>query len=83
LVLGTVGTVLGVCFGALICTILKHYQFIELPADVYYFTSLPVMLEGIDVLVIASATLFLCLLATFYPAIQAAKLNPVDAVRYG
>jgi len=83
LVIGIIGTILGVCFGSLLCTILKYYHFIELPEDVYYFTTLPVSLDPLDVLLIASATLVLCLLATLYPAIQASKLNPVDAIRYG
>lgn len=83
LTIGAVGTTLGVCLGSVLCTILKHYPFIELPADVYYFTTLPVMLEPFDVLIIASATLLLCFLAALYPAIKASRLNPVDGIRYG
>jgi len=83
LIIGAFGTILGVCFGSLLCTILKYYHFIELPEDVYYFTTLPVLLDPLDVLFIALASLLLCLLATLYPAIQASRLNPVDAIRYG
>jgi lipoprotein-releasing system permease protein len=83
LAVGVTGTILGVCFGSLLCTILKYYHFIELPEDVYYFTTLPVRLNPFEVLVIALAALVLCLLATLYPANQASKLNPVDAIRYG
>jgi len=83
MVIGIVGTILGVSFGWVLCTILRYYHFIELPEDVYYFTTLPVRLELPDVMVIASATLLLCFLSTLYPARQASKLDPIDAIRYG
>ncbi len=84
MVIGALGTVLGVIFGSALCTILKHYKIVELTGDIYYFTStLPVRLEILDVVLIVSATLVICFLATLYPARQAAKLNPVEAIRYG
>ncbi|MEA3232891.1 MAG: FtsX-like permease family protein, partial [Thermodesulfobacteriota bacterium] len=83
LVIGVLGTALGVIFGFILCWILEKYKFIELPGDVYYITTLPVRLEMLDVVMIAVATIFICFLATLYPAGQAAKLDPVDAIRYG
>jgi len=81
--IGTLGTVLGVSLGFVLCTLLQHYQFIELPGDVYYITTLPVKLQWLDVLAIASSALVICFLSTLYPARQAARFNPVDAFRYG
>ena len=49
----------------------------------YYITTLPVRLNAGDVAAIALAALAICLLATLYPARQAARLNPVEAIRYG
>ena len=66
-----------------LCFLLKKYKFIELPGDVYYITTLPVRLEVLDVILIASATLVISFLSTLYPAYQASKLNPVEAIRYG
>ena len=83
MVIGSVGTVLGMCLGFTLCALLKRYKFIQLPGDVYYFTTLPVQLEYLDVFMIVSAALLICFLATLYPARQAAKLNPVEAIRYG
>ena len=82
-VIGSIGTILGVCLGFILCTVLKYYQFIELPGDVYYITTLPVKLELLDVVMIASAAMAISFLATIYPARQASKLDPVEAIRYG
>ncbi len=83
MVIGAVGTFFGVSLGFLLCTLLKHYKFIELPNDVYYITTLPVLLEPLDVLIIAASAMVICFLATLYPAHQASKLDPVEALRYG
>ncbi len=84
MVIGTIGTLLGLCLGLVICTVLKHIDIHELAGDIYYFTtSLPVKLEFIDVISIIAAALGICFLATLYPARQAAKMNPVEAIRYG
>ncbi|MGD8285550.1 MAG: lipoprotein-releasing ABC transporter permease subunit [Desulfobacterales bacterium] len=84
MVIGTIGTTLGLCLGLVICTVLKHYDIHELTGDIYYFTTtLPVKLELINVISIICAALLICFLATLYPARQAAKLDPVEAIRYG
>ncbi len=81
--IGAIGTALGVVLGYALCFLLKHYQFIELPGDVYYLSTLPVALNTTDVIAIAFSALAICFLATLYPSGQAAKLDPVEAVRYG
>ena len=83
LVIGFMGTTLGVCLGFIMCKLLEKYKFIELPGDVYYISTLPVRLEALDVFIIAAAALVICFVATLYPARKASKLNPVDAIRYG
>ena len=82
-VIGSIGTIFGVCLGFILCTVLKYYHFIELPGDVYYITTLPVKLELLDIVIIASAAMAISFLATLYPASQASKLDPVEAIRYG
>ena len=82
--IGVVGTALGVLLGSLLCTVLKHYSIVELTGDIYYFTTkLPVRLELLDVVIIVAAALAICFAATLYPARQASKLDPVEAIRYG
>ena len=83
MIIGAVGTILGVSLGFTICKLLEKYKFIQLPGDVYYISTLPVRLEALDVIMIASAAMIICFLATLYPASQASKLNPIEAIRYG
>ncbi|MGB5159156.1 lipoprotein-releasing ABC transporter permease subunit [Desulfobacterium sp. N47] len=83
MIIGSVGTSLGVCSGYILCKLLEKYKFIDLPGDVYYITTLPVRLVASDVITIAVAALLICFLATLYPAHQASKLNPVEAIRHG
>lgn len=84
MVIGTLGTILGLCLGLVVCAVLKRYDIHELTGDIYYFTTtLPVKLEFTDVVSIIVAALLICFFATLYPARQAAKLSPVEAIRYG
>ncbi len=83
MLIGTIGTVAGVLIGTGACYLQKKYQLINLPGDVYYITALPVKLQAMDVLMVALAALFICFLATLYPAYLAAQLEPVEAIRYG
>jgi lipoprotein-releasing system permease protein len=82
-VIGIFGTFLGGGLGTLLCILLKRYEFVKLPSDVYYITTLPVQLEWPMVALISLSTLGISLLATLYPASQAAGLNPVEALRHG
>lgn len=83
MVIGAAGTLTGGALGLLLCTLLEKYQFVELPGDVYYITTLPVLLDSFDAFLIAAAALLICFLATLYPAHQAANVDPVEAIRYG
>ena len=83
LIIGSVGIGLGLTAGLLVCALLARYQFIELPGDVYFLTTLPVQIKAIDLGAIILGTTLICIFASLYPAKQAARMNPVDAIRYG
>ena len=84
MIIGALGTLIGLGLGLVVCTVLKYFNIHELAGDIYYFsTRLPVKLEFVNVAMIIAAALLICFLATLYPARQAAKLNPVEAIRYG
>lgn len=83
MVIGSMGTILGIGLGVFLCIMLRYYKFIELPDDIYYITTLPVRIEILDVVLIAFAAMAISFIATLYPAHQASKLNPIEAIRYG
>jgi lipoprotein-releasing system permease protein len=82
LFIGVLGTIIGVGSGYLLNNILDKYEIIKLPADVYYLSHLPVKMKLFDFLVVSFSAIIISFLATLYPARQAAKLNPVEPLRY-
>jgi lipoprotein-releasing system permease protein len=81
LVIGVVGTVLGTVLGLVGCWGLSRYEF-PLDTDVYYLDTLPVVVEPLTVATVAFSALMISFLATLYPAGLAAKLDPVEGLRY-
>lgn len=81
-VIGLVGTLLGLLGGYTLCKLLATYKFIELPSDVYYISTLPVQMNPLDVAVIALAAIVITLAASVYPAWQASRFDPAEAIRY-
>jgi lipoprotein-releasing system permease protein len=82
MIVGIVGTLIGNAAGYGACWLLKRYQFIELPKDVFYVNTVPVKMYPEYFAVVTVASLLICLLATVYPARQASRLAPVDVIRY-
>ncbi|SFM91014.1 lipoprotein-releasing ABC transporter permease subunit [Thermodesulforhabdus norvegica] len=82
LLIGLSGTVIGLLSGLTLCAILKKYHFIELPKDIYYISTLPVKVEFVDVTSVCLAALLISFLATIYPSSRAARMDPVEVLRY-
>jgi len=81
-VIGIVGTLLGILFGYAICLLIQRYQFIELPKDVFLISTVPARIYLGNFVLVALASFLICLLASLYPARHAAKLDPVEIIRY-
>jgi lipoprotein-releasing system permease protein len=79
--IGTVGTVSGVILGLLVCGLISQYQF-RLPDGVFLISTVPVRVYASNFVLVACASFLVCLLASIYPARQAAKLDPVEIIRY-
>ncbi|MEA2107834.1 MAG: lipoprotein-releasing ABC transporter permease subunit [Pseudomonadota bacterium] len=82
MIVGVMGTLLGLGAGIGICELLKNYHFINLPSDIYYVTTLPVNLKPFYVLLICFVSLLISFLATIYPSYRASKMLPAEALRY-
>ncbi len=81
-VIGILGTVAGILGGLGGAALLERYQFIELPKDVFYVSTVPVRIYPENFALVAVAAIAICVIATIYPARQAARLAPVDVIRY-
>ena len=80
--IGVIGTTVGTVAGLAIALLLKRYPIISLPVDIYNLDSLPVSIHASDVISIYVMSIVLSLIATIYPARQAAALDPVEAIRH-
>lgn len=86
-IIGTlIGTVIGVLFSYNIENIrsyLEHFSGVKIfdPA-IYFLYSLPSVVRIQDILIVSGLSLILSFLATIYPALRAASLNPVEVMRY-
>ncbi len=81
-IIGVIGTLLGYALGLSLGWLLKRYQFIKLPENVYTLDHLPISITLADVLIVGASAMLLCFLATLYPARQASRLQPAEALRY-
>ncbi|MGM0443621.1 MAG: FtsX-like permease family protein [Fibrobacterota bacterium] len=80
-IIGLIGSTVGTVFGVALCLLQQRYEWITLPGDVYFVNVLPVLIKPADVVAIYIAANALCLLASLYPAMQASKMIPAQAMR--
>jgi lipoprotein-releasing system permease protein len=80
--IGMVGTVIGISTSFLVGFLMNEYQIISLPADVYYLSHLSAKMKLWDFVSVSLAAIVISFAATVYPAMQAARLNPVEPLRY-
>jgi lipoprotein-releasing system permease protein len=80
--IGIIGTTAGAGFGLVACWLLNKYRFVSLPGDVYFIKNLPVQVLAQDFLLVCIAAIVITFAATVYPALKAARLVPLEAIRY-
>ncbi|MBI3871637.1 MAG: lipoprotein-releasing ABC transporter permease subunit [candidate division Zixibacteria bacterium] len=80
--IGVVGTVAGLSLGLLMCWVQKTFNLVSLPPEIYFISTLPVIVDAGDVATVGVLAIMISFLATIYPASRAAMLYPVDVLRY-
>ena len=80
--IGALGTLIGLIVGYGVSWVGNAYHLIPLQADVYSLSSVPFHARPWDGVWIAAAALAISFIATLYPAVSAARLNPVEILRY-
>ncbi len=82
ILIGVVGTSLGATLGLVLGGMVNRGQWIHIDPAIYFIDHLPVRTQPLDALLVIAASLFVAMLAPLYPASQAARLDPVTAIRY-
>ena len=82
LIIGLIGSFLGLCLGWILCQIVKYSSLIYVPSQIYQFDHLPVEMRFTDIFLILGTTLITCLLSTLLPALKGSKINPTQGLRY-
>lgn len=79
-IIGIVGTTVGLALGYVCCKGLLAYGF-PLDPKVYFISSLPVLVRPNEFIVTGTFAIVICLIATIFPALYAARLRPSDGLR--
>ncbi len=82
LIIGIAGTAVGASTGYALSAVLTRYKLIKVPADVYQMSYMPFRVLPLDFALVVVGAILVCFIATIYPSRQAAKLDPVQALRY-
>ncbi|MCA1593110.1 MAG: ABC transporter permease [Acidobacteria bacterium] len=80
--IGAIGALVGVALGLAACALGNYFRLVQLPADVYSVSNVPLHAHALDVVWPALAAFAVSLLATLYPARQASRVRPAEALRY-
>ncbi|MCZ2080065.1 MAG: ABC transporter permease [Bryobacteraceae bacterium] len=80
--IGVVGTVIGLIAGYGLSFLANHYRLVPLEASVYSMSFVPFEPRWVDGLWIAGLAIFVSFIATIYPARSASRIAPAEAVRY-
>lgn len=81
-VIGLLGTGAGLVLGLVTSALIGQKKLIPLDPSIYFIDHLPVATQPVDVMWIVVASLVITGISTIYPALQAAKLFPVEAIRH-
>ncbi|MFN0157701.1 MAG: FtsX-like permease family protein [Bacteroidota bacterium] len=79
---GTLGTVIGIILGLGVCLAQIHFQLFPLDPTVYIIPAIPVEIRWGDFISVSAASMLLSSLASLYPAMRAARMLPVSSLRW-
>ena len=81
-IIGVIGTTVGTIAGVAAATLADRYHLVSVAPDIYMVSYMPFTVRPIDLVIVVSAAMVICFVATIYPSRQAARLDPAQALRY-
>ncbi len=80
--IGVFGTIIGTGLGLLWCFLANTFQLIKLPVHIYMIPFVPFRIKVLDLLAIVGVALLISFLSTLFPSYRAARVDPVNALKY-
>ena len=80
--IAVVGTLAGDLLALAICVAQLEFKFFSLPSDIYFMTSVPILLKAENFVLVSAISIVLCMLSSLIPARLASRLDPVAAIRF-
>lgn len=80
--IGLVGTLLGNILAFTLCAVELQFRFLSLPSDIYFMTSVPILLKPEFFALVSFVSITLCYLCSLVPAWLASRIDPVRAIRF-
>jgi len=80
--IGVFGTIIGTALGLFWCFLANTFELIKLPVDIYMIAFVPFRIKVLDLLAIVGVALLISFLSTLFPSHRAARVDPVNALKY-
>ncbi|MDI6779520.1 MAG: ABC transporter permease [Bacteroidota bacterium] len=80
--IASVGVVVGNILAFILCFLQMEFQFFSLPSDIYFMSTVPILLRWENFVLVSIVVIVLCLLSSIIPSRAAAKLDPVTTLRF-
>jgi len=82
LIIGILGSLLGLIIAAGLAIIQMKYQVFTLPEDIYFMDHIPIKIDWLNTVLIISIGILSAVIASLWPVYKASKINPAEALRY-